>query len=381
MEMQSSSTVIITQEPAEPRANPAGSLMRINAAAWLAGLALSFLVSVPVALRYEKSPAITLIDGRAALDFEHYITREHPYRSPSLNSWSALEYLLFREGKPGVVVGEDGWLFSSEEFPLPSQRERNMAENIGNIRSIVDQLAAKGIRVVLLPIPEKAEMYNDYLPEKLRSRILPMSEVGQALQAEGLEWIPMEDAFQQARQQGHDTFFRTETHWTAEGARAAARATRDWLTLQARLDWERKSYTLVKGGSRPLESDLENYLPMRPLFPALLPPGESYHPYSVNANSVSSDEQSLFAEGTNPVALVGTSYSADERWNFPGWLRMELGTDLDNISEKGKGPFAPMARFQKLTEDGKSSPRIVIWEMPVRTLAMDFSPRKKGGNY
>lgn len=376
MEMQSSSTVIITQEPAEHRTTPAGSLLRFNAAAWLAGLAISFLVAVPIALRYEKSPAISIIDGRAALDFEHYITREHPYRSPSLNSWSALEYVVFREGKPGVIVGEDGWLFSSEEFPLPSQRDRHLKENLVSIRTVVEQLASQGIRVVLLPIPEKAEVYSDFLPEKLRSRILPMTTIGQELSAQGLEWIPVEAAFQEARREGHDTFFRTETHWTTEGARVAARATHDWLAKQTRLAWERKPYTLVKGSALPLESDLENYLPVRPLFASLLPPGESFHLYSVSATSVSTDEKALFAEATNPVALVGTSYSADERWNFPGWLRMELGTDIDNISEKGKGPFAPMERFQKLSRDGRSGARIVIWEMPVRTLAMSFAPKK-----
>lgn len=376
MEMQSSSTVIITREPAEQRATAAGSLLRINAAVWLAGLALSFLVSVPVAMRYEISPGMTLLDGRAALDFEHYVTREHPYRSLSLNSWSALEYLVFKEGKPGLIVGNDGWLFSSEEFPLPSQREPNLKANIGTIRTVVEQLAAQGIRVILLPIPEKAELYSDYLPDKLRSRLLPMAAIGQALNSQGLEWIPIEAALQQARRDGHETFFRTETHWTAEGARVAARATRDWLAQQATLDWERKPYTLVKGSPRLLESDLENYLPVRPLFSFLLPPGETYQPYSVSAGNVSSDEQSLFAEGANPVALVGTSYSADERWNFPGWLRMELGTDIDNISEKGKGPFVSMERFQKLASAGRSGAKVVIWEMPVRTLGMKLTPKK-----
>lgn len=372
MEIPTSSSVILEAGRVVPRTTFIHSLMRLNAGLWLAFLGLSLAVSVPAALRYEKSSALTALDGKLAQDFEHFITREHPYRSPSLNSWSALEFKLFNAGKPGLVIGADGWLFSSEEFPLPSLLARNMDRNLARMQTVVDELAAKGIRTVILPVPPKAAVYADELPVALRDHVLPMPAVTAALDAHHLEWIPLEPALQAARHGGKQVFFRTETHWTPDGAHVAARSVQAWLQQHGLQQWQRQRFQLAAGPARPLESDLENYLPLAPLFRQMLPESEQYVPYRVSNTAVAADADALFSETGHPVALVGTSYSADDRWNFPGWLRLELGTDIDNVSEKGKGPFAPMERFLRLVDQGKTGARVVIWEMPVRTLAMDF---------
>lgn len=381
METQTSSTVIIDQGQTDTRTSLQATLIRLNAAAWLAGLAISLVVTIPTALRYEKSTTLSVLDGRLALDFEHFITREHPYRNVSLNSWSAMELSLFKSGKPGLVIGHQDWLFSAEEFPLPSLRERNLRENVAQIRGIVDALERKGIRTIILPIPAKAEVYGEHVPVALRSHVMQMATVSRELDAHKLAWIPILYPLTAARLRGEETFFRTETHWTPDGAKVAASAVASWLDANALQKWPRQDFQASAGARRALESDLESYLPLRPHFSELLPPAESYIPYKFNQTEVARDESALFSETANPVAIVGTSYSADDRWDFPGWLRVGLGTDIDNISEKGKGPFDPMARFMKMVESGKSGAKVVIWEMPVRSLAMDFSPDKKNGNY
>lgn len=381
MEIQTSSTVILDQGQTDTRTALPGTLLRLNAAIWLAGLAISLIVTIPTVLRYEKSTALTALDGKLALDFEHFITREHPYRSASLNSWSAMELSLFRAGKPGLVIGHQDWLFSAEEFPLPSLRERNLRDNVTQMRAIVDTLERKGIRTIILPVPAKAEVYGEHVPVALRSHVMQMDMVSRELDAQKLPWIPILEPLTAARLRGEETFFRTETHWTPEGAKVAASAVAGWLDVHSPEQWPRQDFQVYAGPRRALESDLESYLPLRPHFSELLPPGETYMPYKFTRKEIASDESALFSDTANAVAIVGTSYSADDRWNFPGWLRVELGTDIDNISEKGKGPFDPMARFLKMVEDGKSGAKVVIWEMPVRSLAMDFSPEKKRGNY
>lgn len=380
MEMQTSSTVIIAAERAAGGASVPGGLLRLNAIVWVAGLALSLIATIPAALRYEAASSLTVRDGRLALDFEHFVTREHPYRNPALNSWTALELSLFKAGKPGLVIGAQDWLFSSEEFPLPSLRERHMARNVERMRELVDQLARHGVRTVILPIPAKAELYEDQVPAALRGHVLRMEEVRRALASRQLESIPLHTALRAAREQGDQVFFRTETHWTPEGARVAASVTGDWLRAHAALNMPVREFEVTRGTPRPLESDLTNYLPLTPWFSSLQPAPETYTPYTFASRAATQDESALFSDTANMIAVVGTSYSADERWNYPGWLRAGLGTDIDNVSEKGAGPFAPMERFLKMVEDGKTGARLVIWEMPVRVLAMDFTPRRKTGN-
>lgn len=381
MEIPTSSTVILERGRVTARTDFTNSLLRLNAGLWLTFLGISLAVSVPAALRYEKSNTLTVVDGKLALDFEHFITKEHPYRMTSLNGWSALEYTLFKAGKPGLVIGEDGWLFSSEEFPLPSLLAANTGRNLDRMQEVVGRLASKGIRTVILPIPAKADIYGEHVPAALRGHTLGMTTVANALDARRLEWIPLTDSFVAARNQGVPLFFRTETHWTPDGAHLAARTVQAWVHTHGLRQWEGKRFQVRSEAPRPLESDLENYLPLRPMFSKLLPEPETYTPHRVSSAAVATDETALFSDTGNPVALVGTSYSADDRWNFPGWLRLEMGTDLDNIADKGKGPFAPMERFLKLVDEGKTGAKLVIWEMPVRTLAMDLSPRNKNGNH
>lgn len=381
MEMQTSNSAIIAAEQAAGGASVPGGLLRLNAIVWIAGLALSLVASIPTALRYEASSGLTVRDGRLALDFEHFITREHPYRNPALNSWTALELSLFKAGKPGLVIGDGGWLFSSEEFPLPSLREQRIAQNVQRMRDLVDQLARHGVRTVILPIPTKAELYEEHVPARLGRHVLRMDRVNRALEAQGLESIHLDEALQHARQRGEQVFFRTETHWTPEGARVAATVTSAWLRAHGGLTLTPQAFEVRTDAPRPLESDLVNYLPLRPWFASLQPTPETYIPYSFSSHDVADDEGALFNSTSNQLAVVGTSYSADERWNYPGWLRVGLGTDIDNISDKGKGPFVPMERFLKMVEDDKTGAKLVVWEMPVRVLTMDFSPQRNKGNY
>jgi alginate O-acetyltransferase complex protein AlgJ len=85
----------------------------------------------------------------------------------------------------------------------------------------------------------------------------------------------------------------------------------------------------------------------------------------------------LFAE-EQPLSqvLIGTSYSANEKWNFAGALKQYTGRDLLNLAEAGKGPFIPMRQW--LQNDGDKQPGLqrVLWEIPVRYLLQEAEPMK-----
>ena len=55
-------------------------------------------------------------------------------------------------------------------------------------------------------------------------------------------------------------------------------------------------------------------------------------------------------------------------WNFPGFLKESLRTDLQTTAVEAKGPFYAMEQFlagQKLADPEITT---VIWEFPARTL-------------
>ena len=82
------------------------------------------------------------------------------------------------------------------------------------------------------------------------------------------------------------------------------------------------------------------------------------------------DAAGLLGDVELPVALVGTSYSANPAWNFAGALRQHLQRDLSNHAEDGQGPIVPMLKYLQSEEFKNSPPQLVIWEFPERYLPM-----------
>ena len=81
-------------------------------------------------------------------------------------------------------------------------------------------------------------------------------------------------------------------------------------------------------------------------------------------------DAALFGEAAPQVALVGTSYSANPKWNFIGALKQELGSDLLNYAENGHGPLVPMLRLLQRGPEETADLRLVIWEFPERYLML-----------
>src|SRR5690606_19340461 len=108
-----------------------------------------------------------------------------------------------------------------------------------------------------------------------------------------------------------------------------------------------------------------------PLFAELLPEFDQLPRHQTRTlEEQSSDSDSLFVDSTVPVALVGTSYSANPKWNFDGALRQALGSDLLNFAEDGQGPLLPMLKFLQSEELREAPPQWVIWEFPERYLPL-----------
>ena len=79
-------------------------------------------------------------------------------------------------------------------------------------------------------------------------------------------------------------------------------------------------------------------------------------------------EDNLFGEKPQHIALVGSSYSKIDDWNFVGFLKEALQNDLVTVAVEARGPFQAMDDFTR--SDLLSNPDIqtVIWEFPLRTV-------------
>ena len=348
-------------------------------------VALFMLVLVPTSLialtklsdyRAPKDP--DLLDGELTRSIEHYYDEQFPLKQIGINLWGALEYLAFGEGRPGLVIGEDGWLYSDEEFDPVANGQRQIRDNLALIRGVQRQLEERNIHLLLAIVPAKTRLYPEHTgahhPSALQDSLYPRFH--SAVRDAGIAAPDLLGPLQAGKQQA-PMFLRTDTHWTPEGAEVTAQALADVVRSAVQLRGEPQAFVTATVETRDHEGDLTRFLPLAPLFKELLPRADRLH--KRETHSAQDGGGDLFGDSDLPVALVGTSYSANPNWNFAGALRQSLKRDLANYAEEGQGPLVPMLKYLQSDELKNNPPQLVIWEFPERYLPMagdlkDFDP-------
>jgi len=308
------------------------------------------------------------LGGGWTTGYKEAFERGLPIRKAAVQTIGALRYLLFREGEEGVLVGEGGWLFTSEEFACPPDGPQVMAENLGFVREVRDLLARRGIDLIVVLLPSKARIYADKLG---RYRLPPCAavryeEFRHAVLELGIDCPDLLTALREARSR-EEVFFRTDTHWRPYGAAAAAAAAAE--AGRPRLDRKsspRSRYVTRRLGVRDFQGDLLRFVPLGRFQRILGIPSERVEVLETEAREES--PLGLFDRPVIPVALVGTSYSAGRTWNFDGALKEALEADVLNLGAEGRGPFLPMRTYLSGQTFDQVPPDLVLWEIPERCL-------------
>jgi alginate O-acetyltransferase complex protein AlgJ len=215
-------------------------------------------------------------------------------------------------------------------------------------------------------VPAKARVYRDSLgryryPEALLPRY---QRIHRELGELGIPAPDLAAAFRKARLHG-DVFLRTDTHWTPFGANIAAEAVAHVAgPILDELHVDRGQFRRHTGDPTPYYGDLLRYIPLGPFLDSLGPePDMVAVPETERLDEPS---YGLFGDLSIPVALVGTSYSAAERWDFAGALEAALQVEVLNAARAGEGPVAPMDALLADDTLGDANVRLVIWEIPER---------------
>ncbi|MFJ9993836.1 alginate O-acetyltransferase [Pseudomonas putida] len=321
---------------------------------------------------FNRTGQMTLLDGKLAKAAETHYDEQFPIKRLGTNLWAALDFKLFNEGRPGVVLGRDQWLFSDEEFNPTANADQLMQDNLALIRGVRDTLQRQNIELVLAIVPAKARVYAEYLgketPASLHGELFNQFHA-QARQANVFApdlLAPLE----QAKARGQ-VFLRTDTHWTPMGAEVVAQSIAEGVKRQQLLDGQPQAYITEAGKTAPYKGDLTNFLPLDPLFSSLLPTPDNLQQRTTRPAQAEGDgSDALFADSAIPVALVGTSYSANPHWNFLGALQQALHSDVANYAEDGHGPLLPMLKYLQSDAFKNAPPQVVVWEFPERYLPM-----------
>lgn len=145
------------------------------------------------------------------------------------------------------------------------------------------------------------------------------------------------------------------------------------LARQTLLSGTPQQFVTEAKAATPYKGDLTNFLPLDPLFSHLLPAPDSLQQRTTRparAQDQADSDDALFADNEIPVALIGTSYSANPHWNFLGALQQALRSDVVNYAEDGHGPLLPMLKYLQTDAFKTSAPQVLVWEFPERYLPM-----------
>ena len=346
-------------------------LRTLYVALFIGMLGLLFVWSMRGVLSYQLPKQFSVVDGGLAKTFESHYDEHFPIKTLGTSLWAGLDYLLFNEGRPGVQIGKQGWLYSSEEFKAEVDGAQQVRENLALIKGVRDELAQHDVMLLLAIVPSKSRLYPEFVGDN------PTSSLRQGLYQRFLNEVRAADiaapdllSTLQAGKASGAMFLRTDTHWTPAGADLVAQQLSRTLKRAINLAGEPQVFVTQAGPAKPYNGDLTRFLPLEPLFGHLLPPPDQLRRNTTQAAEQTAGADALFSDSEMPVALVGTSYSANPAWNFAGALRQHLQRDLSNHAEDGQGPLVPMLKYLQSDELQDAPPQLVIWEFPERYLPM-----------
>lgn len=186
--------------PAIPEA-PAASGLR-----WAALAPASLRVALP------NSSAMAQISRKTWSLIQYYGAR----RLPS-------EILVLEEAGQPPMLGYGEALASM--YWTPAERDLPLA--VQSVVFIRDFLAARNLRLIVVPIPDKEQIYRDLIPRSAwrggqppYASILPAFVGG--LHSNGVPVVDLSPTFMAARARGERLYWRDDTHWNETGIRLAA---------------------------------------------------------------------------------------------------------------------------------------------------------------
>lgn len=266
----------------------------------------------------------------------------------------ATTFQSLEKKKAAAWAGEEGWLFFAGELRLLSlgqfwgdeaakvSRARNpeLANPLPAILDFQHQLKARGIQLVVVPVPPKAAIY----PEK----IVPGFDLASSdpaprlrqfygeLRAAGVEVLDLSPILIQNRQHPRGPVFcKTDTHWSGIGCVLAAQTIAEHARRKLAAPAVRKEY-VSDWNEVQINGDLAGLLSRDARRPG---------PEKISVQSVSEKGTGAMVEPdpNSPVLLLGDSHTLvyhdflAERAGLIDQLALELGFAPDLIGTRGSG--------------------------------------------
>jgi alginate O-acetyltransferase complex protein AlgJ len=303
------------------------------------------------------------LSGRTAAAVNHVMAHDLPLDGLLRAAGGVIRWVGFGSGGPAVAPGCGGWLYLTEELRPWPDADAIMAARAALLARVAARLAAEGIALRILIVPDKARMVPDM---RCGLRYAAQAEArlpgfGALAARAGIASIDLAAAF------GGDAaalYYRTDTHWNQAGARRAAAAVAAAMPPGLARDAEFR--TEAAPGETDAPGDLLRLMSLEKVPDGLRPRPDRERVETTAALSDTAADSILDEAPVPEIVLLGSSFSVNA--NFHGALQQALAAPVGNLAKAGGG-FAGAAReFFGSPAWTETPPRLVIWEFPERVL-------------
>jgi hypothetical protein len=292
------------------------------------------------------------------------------------------QFRFLKDGAEKVVIGKNGWYFYKPglQYMLsrpPAETAKHTNDPIAAIVDFRNQLAARGIRLLLVPVPNKESIYPDYLasrPGDFTNALAPRTRhFFHELARADVEFVDLFSIFADARKadssSNHALYLAQDTHWSPAGVDLAANAVARRLITSG---WVAQGTVEYRERPAPVRR-LGDILRMLKV-PAI---EARIQPETVNCSQIiRADTNEPYKDaGNTEILVLGDSflriYQEDEpkAAGFIAHLAKEMKQPLLSLVNDGGG--ATLVREELRAQPAfLKNKKVVVWEFVERDLGL-----------
>jgi len=250
-------------------------------------------------------------------------------------------------------------------------------QTVDHLAAMAKALESKGTTLIYVPVPTKSQVIPQYVPvEAANYGFDPViaydiyKDVVDRLNRAGVHAVNIADLMrkQPVSEDGDFIFYKTDFHWTAHGARLAAKAVSD--TIRNLPGFDELPQVEFKTEKGDVVKDISS---MRRILQAHctndVPPVKAVTFKTTQIEAAAPDASTkidLFSGDTGiSVVLAGTSFSDKVNSNFAGFIEQNTGLGVENYSISGGNQFGSIVSYLTSREFKEQRPRFLIWENPI----------------
>ena len=312
--------------------------------------------------------------------YEDVLEKEAVLTNWLLPSVQTILTQVFLIGNEQAYLGRDGWLFYRADVDslMDTDSERSTSTALAALTDFNRQLAARGISLIVVPIPVKPTVHPEKFSTRYRDTNVPIHNPDyaafiEALVAEGvLVYDPSQLLFAATRQEAQ--YLKTDTHWKPETMERVAQHLAAFITDRIELS-DNQSITYIKTSEDTSNiGDIAKMLKLpedQVLFPSehvtrhvvQTPSGELWQPDQASEILFLGDSFSNIYS----LAGMGWGHSA----GFVEHLSAALAQPLDKIVINAGGADATRRALVQEINTGKdrlTGKRVLIYQFATREL-------------